>query len=129
MRKIGGTPYGITGNPCIDVSERPEFQKDNAELISDNVKRMAELFGVEPELLLSNLLVFQIPLQPAEIRFSLSLTGDLSYEKKIETKAINHMYQETTRILKSILEKAKKGTEEDFRKEMMDMIENLESRM
>ena len=37
---------------------------------------MAELFGVEPELLLSNLLVFQIPLQPAEIRFSLSLTGD-----------------------------------------------------
>ena len=39
------------------------------------------------------------------------------------------MYQETTRILKSILEKAKKGTEEDFRKEMMDMIENLESRM
>ena len=101
----------------------------HAELISDNVKRMAELFGVEPELLLSNLLVFQIPLQPAEIRFSLSLTGDLSYEKKIETKAINHMYQETTRILKSILEKAKKGTEEDFRKEMMDMIENLESRM
>ena len=129
MRKIGGTPYEITENPCIEESLRTEFQKDNAELISDNVKRMAELFGVEPELLLSNLLVFQIPLQPAEIRFSLSLTGDLSYEKKIETKAINHMYQETARILKSILEKAKKGTEEDFRKEMMDMIENLESRM
>ena len=71
---------------------------------------------------------FRYPLQPANT-FSLSLTGDLSYEKKIETKAINHMYQETTRILKSILEKAKKGTEEDFRKEMMDMIENLESRM
>ena len=129
MRKIGGTPYEITENPCIEESLRTEFQKDNAELISDNVKRMAELFGVEPELLLSNLLVFQIPLQPAEIRFSLSLTGDLSYEKKIETKAINHMYQETTRILKSILEKAKNGTEEDFRKEMMDVIENLESRM
>ena len=79
--------------------------------------------------LLSNLLVFQIPLQPAEIRFSLSLTSDLGYGKKIETKAIKHMYQETTRILKSILEKAKNGTEEDFRKEMMDMIENLESRM
>ena len=129
MRKIGGTPYGITGNPCIEESLRPEFQKDNAELLSDNVKRMAELFDVEPELLLSHLLVFQIPLQPAKIRFSLSLTSDLGYEKKIETKAINHMYQETSRSLKAILEKTKNGTKEDFRKELMDMIENLESRM
>ena len=59
---------------------------------------MAELFGVEPVLLLSNLLVFQIPLQPAEIRFSLSLTGDLSYEKKIETKASNGVQGVQTRL-------------------------------
>ena len=81
MRKIAGTPYGIMRNPCIEDSLRSEFQKDNIELISDNARKISELFDVEPELLLSHLLVFQIPLQPSETRFSLSLTGHLNYEK------------------------------------------------
>ena len=83
--------------------------KNNAELISDNVKRMAELFGVEPELLLSNLLVFQIHAPACGNTFSLSLTGDLSYEKDRNQKQSTTCIRETTRIHKSILEKAKKA--------------------
>ena len=71
---------------------------------------MARLFDVEPELLLSNILVFQIPMKPEKSQFNISLAGNLDYEKKIETSAINCMHLQTTRVLEALLEKIKNST-------------------
>ena len=71
---------------------------------------MGRLFDVEPELLLSNLLVFQIPMQPEKSQINISLAGNIDYEKKIETSAINCMHLQTTRVLEALLEKIKNST-------------------
>lgn len=103
MRKIGGVPFGITRNLCIDETLQLEFQKNNEALISDNIREIARLFGVKPELLLSNLLVFRIPTQIEKSCFNIPLTGNLSYEKKIETCAINYMHLQIKRFLEELL--------------------------
>ena len=81
---------------------------------------MARLFNVEPELLLSHLLIFKIPIEP-----QVSFTGNLNYEKRIETQALNHMHLKTGRLLRSILENnpSKNGVNE----EIADMIKRLEA--
>lgn len=91
-RKIGGVPLGITRNICINEHLQLEFQTNNEELISDNIREIAKLFDVKPELLLSNLLLFQLPFQPGKSQFDISLIGNLSYEKKIETRAMNYAF-------------------------------------
>lgn len=127
MRKIGGIPFGITRNVCIDETLQLEFQQNNEELISDNIREIAKLFGVKPELLLSNLLVFQIPTQLEKSRFNIPLTGNLSYEKKIETRAINYMYLQTKRFLEDLLEKAKNSIREEINEELLKVIEKFQS--
>lgn len=128
MRKIGGTPYGITQNVCIEEASQLEYQKENKELISDNVKEVARLFNVEPELLISHLLIFEIPIPPVGSRFHVSFTGNLNYEKRIETQALNHMYLETERSLRSILEKIENNPSENgVNGEIADMIKRLET--
>ena len=41
---------------------------------------------------------------------NISLAGNLDYEKKIETSAINCMHLQTTRVLEALLEKIKNST-------------------
>lgn len=128
MRKIGGIPYGITQNVCIEESSQLEYQEENKGLISDNVKEVARLFNVEPELSLSHLLIFEIPIEPVGSRFHVSFTGNLNYEKRIETQALNHMYLQTERSLRSILEKMENNHGENGDKEeIADMIKKLEN--
>lgn len=128
MRKIGGTPYGITRNACIEEASQLEYQKENKGLISDNVKKVAKIFNVEPELLLSHLLIFKIPIEPVESQFHVSFTGNLNYEKRIETQALNYLYLETERSLRSILEKIENNPSENgVNEEIEDMIKRLET--
>lgn len=47
MRKIGGVPLGITRNLCINEHLQLEFQTNNEELISDNIREIAKLFNVK----------------------------------------------------------------------------------
>lgn len=127
MRKVGGTPYGITQNVCIEESSQLEYQEENKGLISDNVKEVARLFNVEPELLLSHLLIFEIPIEPVGSQFHVSFAGNLNYEKRIETQALNHMYLQIERSLRSILEKMENNPGENgVNEEIADMIKKLE---
>lgn len=127
MKRIGGIPHGITKNVCIEEASQLEYQKENKELISDNVKEVARLFNVEPELLLSHLLMFEIPLESVENGFHVSFTGNLNYEKRIETQAIKHMYLNTERLLRSILEKMENNpSENEVNEKIADMLKKLE---
>lgn len=119
MKKIGGVPFGITRNLCIDKHLQLEFQKNNKELISDNVKEVARLFGVKPEVLLSNLLLFQIPIGSQENGFNILLTGNLNYEKKIETRAMNCMLFYTRQMLEDLLKKTKDSTTDKLIEELL----------
>lgn len=128
MRKIGGTPSGIIQNVCINEKAQLEFQEENKELISGNVREVARLFNVKPELLLSHLLIFSIPTEPIESRFHVTFTGNLNYEKRIETEAINYIYLEAQRSLHSLLEKIENNTKENkIGEEIEDMIKRLET--
>lgn len=127
MRKIGCTPYGIAKNVCIEESAQLAYQEENKGLISDNVKEVARLFNVEPELLLSHLLIFKVPLEPVRNQFQVSFTGNLNYEKRIETQEIKHMYRQTERSLRSISEKLKNNPSENVvNEEISDMIKKFE---
>ena len=129
MRKLGGAPCKIVRNACIDESSEADFQKENAELISGNVREMARLFHVEPELLLSNLLVFEIAIPIEDRQFDVKLTGELDYKKKIETKSIKCVYSESVRFLESLLENSKSRTKEEIQAELSAMIEKMESNL
>ncbi len=129
MRKLGGVPCKIVRNACIDEASEADFQKGNAELISDNVREMARLFHVEPELLLSNLLVFEIAIPIEDRQFDVKLTGELDYKKKIETKSIKCVYSESVRFLESLLENSKSRTKEEIQAELSAMIEKMESNL
>ena len=121
MKKIGGVPCGITRNLCIAKHLQLEFQKNNKDLISDNVKEVAKLFGVKPEMLISNLLLFQIPIGSDEKKFNILLTGNLDYEKKIETRAMNYMVSYTRQKLENIL---KNSTDNTKNKVIEEILEN-----
>lgn len=121
MQKIGGVPCGVTRNLCINRHLQLEFQKNNEDLISDNVKEVAKLFGVEPEVLLSNLLLFQIPIESEENAFHILLTGNLNYEKKIETRAMNYMISYARQMFENIL---KDSTDHTRNKAIEEMLEN-----
>lgn len=129
MKKIGGVPFGITRNLCIDMQLQLEFQKNNKDLISDNIKEVASLFGVEPEVLLSNLLLFQIPIESQENGFNILLTGNLNYEKKIETRAMNYMLFQTRQMFEDLLEKRKNsttdGTIDELIEELMEICDKF----
>ena len=129
MRKLGGVPCKIVRNACIDESFELDFQRKNEELISENVREMARLFCVEPELLLSNLLVFQIAIPIREKQFDVVLSGDLCYEKKIESQSLKHMYSESLRLLESLVVKSKNSTKEEISDELSAMIEKMESNL
>lgn len=127
MRKIGGVPCKITRNACIEESFQSDFQKNNMELISDNIRKIAKLFDVKPELLLSNLLVFQIAIPIGKIQFDVALTGDLSYRKKIETQSIKCVYSQSLQFLEALLAKTENSTKEEIQAELSAMIERMES--
>lgn len=131
MRKLGAIPYQIARNNSISESSLLNFQKENTDLISENMREMAKLFHVQPDQLLSNLLVFQIPIPIDKIQFDLALTGNLSYEKKIETQATRWLYSCFIRRLKSLKEKNENSTNEEFKKalkaEITAWIEKLEA--
>ena len=129
MRKLGGVPCKIVKNACIDEASEADFQKENADLISDNVREMARLFHVESELMLSNLLVFEIAIPIEDRQFEVALTGDLDYKKKIETKSIKCIYSESVRFLESLLEKSQNSTKEEIKAELSAMIEKMESNL
>lgn len=131
MRKLGAIPYQIARNNSISESSLLKFQKENTDLISENMREMAKLFHVQPDQLLSNLLVFQIPIPIDKIQFDLALTGNLSYEKKIETQATRWLYLDIVRHLKSLKEKNENSTNEEFKEalkaEIKVFIEKLEA--
>lgn len=120
MKKIGGVPCGITRNLCIDRHLQLEFQKNNKDLISDNVKEVAKLFGVKPEVLISNLLLFQIPIGSEKSKFNILLTGNLNYEKKIETRAMNYMSFYTRQRLKNLLKNSIDNTKNKVIEEILE---------
>lgn len=104
-----------------------EYQKENKELISDNVKEVARLFNVEPELLLSHLLIFKIPIESVGSQFHVLFSGNLNYEKRIETQAFIHIYLEAERSLRAILEKAENNPSENgINEEIVNMIKRLQ---
>lgn len=85
-------------------------------------------YGITPELLLSHLLIFKIPIEPVGRKFHVSFTGKLNYEKRIETQALNHMYLEFERSLRSILEKMEnRSGENGINEEMEDLLKKLET--
>lgn len=127
MRKIGGAPCKIARNMCIEETFQSDFQKDNVGLISDNIKSMAKLFDVEPKLLLSNLLVFQITIPIGKRQFDVALTGDLNYKKEIENQSMKFMYSQTRQFLESLLSKIQNSTKEEIQAELSATIEKMES--
>lgn len=123
VKKMGGVPCGITRNPCIAKHLELEFQKNNKDLISDNVKEVAKVFGVRPEMLISNLLLFEIPIESEENKFNILLTGNLNYEKKIETRASNYMISCTRQWLENLL---KNSTDKTRNKVIEETLETLD---
>ena len=62
-RKIGGIPFGIDTAPAISLlgeDRIAELAREGGELITDEVRALASEFRVEPEQLLTHVLVFMI---------------------------------------------------------------------
>lgn len=127
MRKVGGLPLKTVRNACIDPSSVAKFEAANADLISDNLCNIADLFLVSPDHLISNLLIFEISLPVVQPQFSLSLTGDLHYKKRIETQAIRCMLSQVTKSIEELLDKHKTAMDDKLKEEIASLLSKYNS--
>lgn len=122
MRKVGALPLKTVRNACIDPSSMAEFRTANAELISDNLCKIADLFQVSPNHLLSNLLIFEISLPVIQSQFSLSLTGDLHYEKRIETQTMHCMLSQIAKSIEELLDEHADAIDDKLKEEIASLL-------
>lgn len=127
MRKVGGLPLKTVRNACIDPSSAAKFEAANADLISDNLCNIADLFLVSPDHLLSNLLIFEISLPVVQPQFSLSLTGDLHYKKRIETQAIRCMLSQVSKSIVELLDKHETAMGDKLKEEIASLLSKYDS--
>ncbi len=125
MRKLGAMPYGIERNAAVEEQFEKEFQDNNRELLSENLFKVANVFQVDKEKLLSKVLCFKIELPIREIQFDLVLDGDVNYKKEIETKAIQFMYRRMKNSLETILATCSDG-KENLNEEIQKLITKYE---
>ena len=59
MKKLGGKPFGLSNLLITCEIEKASLEKEYAHLINDNVRLLADEWGVEPEKLISHSLVFR----------------------------------------------------------------------
>lgn len=65
LRKLGAAPDGLARSEWLTDDEMAErFRREHPELITDQVRRTAEWFGVQPDALLSARLLFRVPADP-----------------------------------------------------------------
>ena len=122
MRKVGALPLKTVRNACIDPSSMTEFKTANAELISDNLCKIADLFQVSPDHLLPNLLIFEISLPVVPPQFSLSLTEDLHYKKRIETQAMRCMLSQIAKSIEELLDKHENAMNDKLKEEIGSLL-------
>ena len=125
MRKVGAMPYGIERNVAVEEQFEKEFQENNRELISDNLSKVANIFRVDKEKMLSQILCFKIDIPIRKIQFDLCIDGDVDYKKEIETKAMRFMYQKMINSLKTILISCD-GSKESLNEEIQKLIYQYE---
>lgn len=127
MRKVGAVPFGIERNMAVEEDKENEFRNNNRELLSENLSRVASLFCVENEELLSRVLVFKIKLPIMGIQFDLPLTGDLCYKKDIETRATRFIYQQMKIALKKILAAGSQDGENAIKEGIEDLLSKYDN--
>ena len=123
MRKIGAIPYATERNAVVEEQFEKEFQDNNKELLSENLSKVASVFQVDIEKLLSEVLCFKIELPSKEKQFDLNLDGNVDYKKEIETKAMRFMYHQMKNSLETIL-----ATCSDNKENLNEEIQKLISR-
>ncbi len=60
FRKLGFTPAGVDAPIFKDPDFLQRFEESHLDLIDDNIRTLADEFGVEPRTLLSHALVFRL---------------------------------------------------------------------
>ena len=63
MKKLGGKPFGLSNLLITCEEEKARLEKEYAHLINDNVRALADEWGVEPEKLISHSLVFKFDVE------------------------------------------------------------------
>ena len=86
---------------------------------------MANIFRVDKEKMLSQVLCFKIDIPIRKIQFDLCFDGDVNYKKEIETKAMRFMYQKMINSLKTILTSCD-GSKESLNEEIQKLISQYE---
>lgn len=126
MRKIGAMPYGVERNAAVEEQFEKEFQDNNRELISDNLSKVANVFQIDKEKMLSQVLCFKIEIPIRKIQFDLFFDGDVDYKKEIETRAIRFMHQKMINSLKTILTSCA-DSKESLNEEIQKLISRYEN--
>ena len=63
MKKLGGKPFGLSNLLITCEEEKARLEKEYAHLINDNVRLLADEWGVEPEKLISHALAFRLDVE------------------------------------------------------------------
>lgn len=134
MYKLGGIPAGIRQTNFLDKDDIDSFEKDHIDLLDSHLYQIAKDFGVEPQKLLSHVLIFDIPLVSLrektskhnlyEPRAKTSLIDE--QDRTISTAVRQYSINNTAEHVLSIL---KEYGDDDFEKGRRKAIEYLEKKL
>lgn len=130
MEKLGGKPDGTQLDIRIEEEDAAAFEERYKSLIDDNIRMVAEKFQVEPQRLLTHVLLYRIPAQSVlksledEAAASDTPKKYIEYEKKISRVRTAGTQLAVIETMKEMLDSATEETYEETRSKMIEFLNN-----
>ncbi len=128
MEKLGGEPNGTQLDIRIEEEDAAAFEERYKSLIDDNIRRVAEKFQVEPQRLLTHVLLYRIPMRSVlqslekEAPASSMPKKYMDHEKKISRARTAGTQLAVIETLKEMLDAATEETYEETRAKMIGFL-------
>ncbi|MCI9596749.1 MAG: GNAT family N-acetyltransferase [Firmicutes bacterium] len=128
MEKLGGKPNGTRLDIRIEEEDAAAFEERYQSLIDDNIRMVAEKFQVEPQRLLTHVLLYRIPMPSVlaslekEDQTSCAPKKYMDYEKKISRARTAGTQLAIIETMQEMLDAATEETYEETRSKMIEFL-------
>lgn len=130
MEKLGGKPDGTQLDIRIEEEDAAAFEERYKPLIDDNIRMVAEKFQVEPQRLLTHVLLYRIPMPSVltslekEDQTSCAPKKYMDYEKKVSRARTVGTQLAIIETMQEMLDAATEETYEETRSKMIEFLNN-----